>query len=286
MILNIINIICVCAVMVFVLIMAESCRENNMLEVNEYDICSDKINNKLRVVMVSDLHNAEFGNNNDMLISKIQHLNPDIVLIAGDVMVGKAGVSPQVAVDFLNRLGTLCDVYVSKGNHEMRTSLYLDQYGSMWNYMYENTKEKVTWLINDAVYLEEYNITITGLDMDAVYYRRFKLYHMDKEYLVNTLPDINNGSYNILLAHNPDYFLHYAAWGADMTFSGHVHGGIMIIPKLGGLISPMLRLFPKYYKGMYDIDAKKMILSGGLGSHTIKARVNNKPEIVVVNFHG
>jgi hypothetical protein len=271
--------------MCFVLIFAESCRENNMLAVSQYDVCSDKLKNNMKVVMVSDLHNAEFGDNNDMLISKIQHLEPDVILVAGDVMVGKAGVSPQVAVDFLNRLGTLCHVYVSKGNHEMRTSLYLEQYGSMWNYLYENTKDKVTWLINDAVYLEKYNITITGLDIDAIYYRRFKLYPMETEYLIDTLPDINNNSYNILLAHNPDYFSRYADWGADMTFSGHVHGGIMIIPKLGGVVSPMLRLFPKYYKGMYDIDNKKMILSSGLGSHTIKARVNNKPEIVVVNFH-
>jgi hypothetical protein len=256
-----------------------------MLEVNEYDICSDKINNNLKAVIVSDLHNAEFGDNNGMLISKIQHMNPDLVLVAGDVMVGKAGVSPQVAIDFLNKLGAVGNVYVSKGNHEMRASLYLEQYGDLWDKMYEGTKDTVTWLINDAVYLDKYNVTITGLDMAAIYYKRFKLYPMEKEYLINTLPDINSNSYNILMAHNPDYFPQYAEWGADMTFSGHVHGGIMIIPKLGGVISPMLRLFPKYYKGMYDIDGRKLILSSGLGSHTLKARVNNKPEIVVVNFH-
>jgi hypothetical protein len=271
--------------MCFVLIFAESCRENNMLAVSQYDVCSDKLKNNMKVVMVSDLHNAEFGDNNDMLISKIQHLEPDLVLVAGDVMVGKAGTSPQVAIDFLNRLGSVCDVYVSKGNHEMRASIYLDQYGDLWSEMYEGTKDKVTWLINDAVYLDKYNVTITGLDIAAVYYRRFHLYPMEKEYLNNVLPAINDASYNILMAHNPDYFSNYAGWGADMTFSGHVHGGIMIIPKLGGVISPMLHLFPKYYKGMYSIDSSKMILSSGLGSHTIKARINNKPEIVSVNFH-
>ena len=100
------------------------------------------------------------------------------------------------------------------------------------------------------------------------------------------LPTRHQDAYTILLAHNPDYFPVYAEWGADLVLSGHVHGGMVILPVLGGVVSPMVRLFPKYYRGMYECRNKKMILTGGLGGHTLKFRVNNKPEICVIHLEG
>ena len=87
-----------------------------------------------------------------------------------------------------------------------------------------------------------------------------------------------------MIGHDPDYFEEYSKWGADLTVSGHVHGGLIIIPRFGGLISPMIKFFPKYYKGDYTIGDQHMIVSAGLGLHTLKIRVNNEPDLVTINL--
>lgn len=286
MIIKIICIICVAGIVVLAAILLESKRENHTLAVTEYNIKDKRIKQPFRIVMLADLHNAEFGAENTALIDKIKKIHPDAILIPGDVIIGKAGVSPDVAIHFLNRIGSVAPTYISKGNHEMRTSLYTSQYGDIWERLYEETKQSVCWLINEEYKISTHNINIIGLDMDAGYYRRFRLRNMEDAYLKEQLPDLDRNAYTILLAHNPDYFQSYAKWGADLVLSGHVHGGMIILPGLGGLLSPMVRFFPKYYKGIYEYNNKKMILTGGLGGHTLKIRVNNKPEICMISLSG
>lgn len=264
-------------------IIVESYKENRLLEISSYDIRSKKIRKPIRIVMLADLHNSEFGPSNQTLLKKIQLLEPDVVLVAGDIFVGKPKKSIDIAVSFLNEMGRNYKVYVGKGNHELRASLYTDKYGDMWERFYMETKDSVIWLINDCCILPEYHICIHGLDMDAEYYKRFKTTPMDKTYLKEILPPINSNMFNILIAHNPDYFESYEKWGADLSVSGHVHGGMIIVPKIGGLLSPMVRFFPKYYKGLYKINKSNMVVSAGLGNHTFKFRVNNKPDLVVIN---
>lgn len=233
--------------------------------------------------MISDLHNACYGEKNSELLHVVETISPDLILVAGDVIVGKTGLSVDTGVDFLNSLGESFPVFVGKGNHEMRTSIY-EKYGDMWETLYERTKDKVHWLINDSIYLADYNMTIYGLDMKPEYYRRFKKLYMDSAYLEEELRKPDKRSYNILIGHDPDYFEEYAAWGADLCVSGHVHGGLIIIPHLGGLISPMIKFFPKYYKGVYNIGDSHMIVSAGMGLHTLKIRVNNEPDLVTINL--
>lgn len=257
-----------------------------MLSVSHYTITDKRIKKSATFAMIADLHNAEYGDKNEKLIKEIKKIAPDAVLIAGDVIVGKKDVSPGVAIDLLQKLGSEFPVYISKGNHEMRTGLYTEQYGDIWECLYEQTKDYAHWLINEEATLASDNIQIVGLDIDAAYYRRFRLQKMETDYLVKLLPTRHQDAYTILLAHNPDYFPVYAEWGADLVLSGHVHGGMVILPVLGGVVSPMVRLFPKYYRGMYECRNKKMILTGGLGGHTLKIRVNNKPEICVIHLEG
>ena len=87
-----------------------------------------------------------------------------------------------------------------------------------------------------------------------------------------------------MLAHHPAYFDAYASWGADLTLSGHLHGGMIRLPFVGGLVSPQMRLFPKYDKGLYTKKGKKLIVSAGLANHTVNIRINNPPELVVIDF--
>ena len=89
--------------------------------------------------------------------------------------------------------------------------------------------------------------------------------------------------YNILLSHNPLYYPAYRDWGADLTLSGHIHGGIIRIPGLGGLLSPDLTLFPRYDGGHFTERGKHLIVSRGLGNHFL-VRVMNPPEIGVITL--
>ena len=91
--------------------------------------------------------------------------------------------------------------------------------------------------------------------------------------------------YNIVIAHNPDYFDDYVEYNADLVLSGHIHGGIIAIPGIGGVISPQLRLFPKYDSGMFTRGNTTMIVSRGIGWHSIPIRIFNKAEIVSVTIH-
>lgn len=270
-------------VITLVNILLESHRENKKISFSSYRIKDKRLKKNAKIVMISDLHNACYGEKNSELLHVVETISPDLILVAGDVIVGKTGLSVDTGVDFLNSLGESFPVFVGKGNHEMRTSIY-EKYGDIWETLYERTKDKVHWLINDSIYLADYNMTIYGLDMKPEYYRRFKKLYMDSAYLEEELRKPDKRSYNILIGHDPDYFEEYAAWGADLCVSGHVHGGLIIIPHLGGLISPMIKFFPKYYKGVYNIGDSHMIVSAGMGLHTLKIRVNNEPDLVTINL--
>ena len=107
---------------------------------------------------------------------------------------------------------------------------------------------------------------------------------MEASYLEDTLGKSDIRKCNLLIAHNPDYFSEYAKWGADLTLSGHVHGGIMRLPWLGGVLSPSYRLFPKYDGGVFRENGAIMLLGRGMGSHTIPLRFFNPAQLYEVTL--
>ena len=126
---------------------------------------------------------------------------------------------------------------------------------------------------------------IYGLDLPEYWYHKFwEKRDFSKEEVEKLLGSPKKDTFSILIAHNPEYFPYYAAWGADLTVSGHIHGGIMRLPRIGGVISPSLRLFPKYDSGEFEENEKKMILSRGMGLHHVKLRFFNRPEISVIKI--
>ena len=170
------------------------------------------------------------------------------------------------------------------GNHETRLFLYPEIYGDMGKrYEEELNKIGAPFLRNKSKECND-NIRITGLEMKREYYQRFKKKLMDKSYLPEVLGEVKQEKYEILLAHNPDYFEEYAEWGADLVLSGHVHGGMMRLPILGGVISPAVKLFPKYDGGLFKEGKSTMILSRGLGMHTIPIRIFNPGELVFIKL--
>lgn len=283
-ILSILGVVCLSIILII------SYFENRKLTTTEYhisDIRVPKAFNGFHIVHLSDLHNAEFGAHNEQLIDVINELKPDIIIITGDLIIGKPEQDIAESVDFMNRLCDIAPVYFSMGNHELRVSLYEDVYGDMWKQFMERVSPKVHLLFDEkaAIIKNGDQIWLYGLNLTPELYKRIIQTPMPDDYLDSLFGACNPKEYHIFMAHNPDYFVDYAKWGANLTFAGHVHGGMIRIPWLGGALSPMIHFFPKYDKGLFKEMGQYMILSGGLGNHTFKFRVNNLPEVVSVKLY-
>lgn len=245
-----------------------------------------KLTKVCRFVFVSDLHNNSFGKENEQLLAAIDEANPDFVVSAGDMLVAKPGKSMDAAIHFIEQISKKYPIYYGNGNHEYRLRIYPEKYGDMYD-RYKEVLDNcgIHHLENDDITLQfgKRKINICGLEIDRYYYKRFKKITMSEEYVESEVGRKKN-MFTILIAHNPAYFSQYANWGADVTLSGHVHGGVVRLPKLGGVISPQFRFFPKYSGGLYKLDGKYMILSKGLGTHTIPVRIGNRAELIVVDL--
>lgn len=258
--------------------------DGNRFRVVSYGISHEKIKKPYTFVVLSDLHNKVYGKNHEKLIRAIEKEQPAGVLIAGDLLTAKPGYPLHLALDLLEQLAPKYPIYYGMGNHEARLFLYPEVYGTMGADYEEKLKGLgISLLRNESRSLGE-DLVITGLDMKREYYKRFKKTTMTTEYLKKTLGEKNKDKFQILLAHHPDYFQEYSSWGADLVLSGHVHGGMVRLPFLGGVISPALRLFPKYDGGSFEEKESRMILSRGLGMHTIPVRLFNPGELVVLKL--
>ena len=257
--------------------------------VRSYDVYSDKISRDYTFVLLSDLHGYVFGNNNDKLIEAVALQKPDAVLCAGDMFTAhriKGEIQYQAGFHVLSELSSKFPVYMGNGNHEHKIKTYTNEFGNLFaRYRSGLEKAGVTVLENDSVNIDGTNIRITGLDLKHDYFRKVVKLKMEKGYVDKLVGHSDRNAFQVLIAHNPQYFDEYANWGADLTVSGHVHGGIIRLPILGGVISPAIALFPKYDGGKFEKDGKTMILSRGLGTHSIHVRMFNPGEVDVIRVH-
>ncbi len=266
----------------FALVMFYDC---NRFVTVRYELKSKKIARECTFVLLSDLHNKSFGKENEKLLNKIEELAPDAILTAGDMLTSGKGEQYHVAVSLMEQLGAKYSVYCGMGNHEHRMALNPKLYGNIYEKYIESLhKSGIEPLINENVEMPSANINICGLQLDKCYYRKLHIYPMTGNYLRDTIGDPDKDKYQILIAHNPDYFEEYAKWGADLVVSGHVHGGLMRLPVIGGVVSPKWTLFPKYDGGRFEKDESVMILSRGLGMHTLPIRIFNPGELVVIHL--
>lgn len=258
--------------------------ENFTIEVSEYDVVTDKIPesfNNFKILQLSDFHCKSFGNNNKLLLDKIIAVNPDIIIMTGD-MVDRRYKHYENFFHLAKALGKRYPVYYTIGNHE------LDLTDSQLTDMFEIMKGYgVTVINNDSVDIKKGKDTIRlyGMwygqrfykDENGSYHNHDKFDMSEMLRLVGPAP---KDCYTVLMAHNPLDFKVYADWGADIVFAGHVHGGVVKFPVLGGLLSPGRHFFPKYFEGAYKKGSANMIVSRGVGG----IRLNSRPEIVVATL--
>lgn len=263
----------------------------NTLEIAKYTVKNKKISKDFdgyNIVQISDLHSKSFGKNNEKLLEKIKSLNPDIVVITGDLVDGENN-NYNIALDFMKQLTKLYKVYYIIGNHEQKALIkkYKDEY---IKYFDELNKIDFINLDNDKAEVNKGNskINIYGLTIPYSCYKYLfenkEITTIDREFLEQELGNLNKDEFNILLAHTPFYFDEYEKWGADLTLCGHVHGGVVRLPFVGGLLSPDRKFFPKYDLGKYEKNNSTMLVSKGLGGSKVLIRINCKPEIVSIKL--
>mgnify|MGYP000043407660 FL=1 len=260
--------------------------DSNRFVLRKLEISDPRIRRQARAVVIADLHNKQYGRDNESLLCAIREQKPDFILIAGDILTASPGKTMKPALHFLRALAEEYPVYYGNGNHEHRLKLYPETYGGMAQEYAEGLREiGIEPLVNSHVSLAELGVTVYGAEIDRKYYRRFQIPDMEDDYLSKILGQADSSVYTVLLAHNPDYFPQYAGWGADLTVSGHVHGGVARVPLWGrGVISPGMLPFPKYDGGIFREGKAVMLLSRGLGMHTIPIRIFNPGELWVVDF--
>lgn len=248
-----------------------------------------------KFVVLADLHNYKFGKNNIRLVKRIEDLAPDFIIVAGDMINKKTTCYPSNAFDLLDRLSKNYKIYYAYGNHEQRMERCIaenqgkefDSVCTSWmEYKKVLQSKGIVFLDNATITLQKNKETlwITGVSIDQRFFERTKLPKMEENYLNTLIGDSKKGRYHILIAHNPVHFVDYAKWGADLTISGHLHGGLVRLPGIGGVISPQVKLFPKYHAGNYTEDGQQMVVSRGLGSHSYMPRLFNTPEIVYITM--
>ena len=259
----------------------------NRFTVSNYKYTSKKLKKEFRAVVVSDLHNKKYGQGNERLIQAIKSEHPDMILVAGDIMNAHPRGNTDTALEFIEKLAGDFPIYYANGNHEMRMKLYTEDYGEQYEeYTAALRKLGVHHLVNDREVLEEYGVEIIGSEISKNHYIRVKPEPFGEGELVRELGEPSEDKYTILIAHNPYFFKDYAEYGADLVLSGHVHGGMVRVPFINkGIISPNVRFFPKYDGGEFTEGESVMIVSRGLGVHTIPVRMFNPGDLVVIDFY-
>ncbi len=260
--------------------------DTNRFVVRRYQVSDNRIGKPCKAVVLSDLHNKCYGKNNEKLIEEVDALKPDFLLVAGDMITSRKKAPTKNAVELLKNLVEKYPIYYANGNHEYRLKKKPERFGDIGEKYFATLQELgIEPLENAGKEIAEYNLAIYGLEIEGSYYERFQEKEMPTDYVTGLLGAPDEKKYTVLLAHNPDYFKEYAAWGADLTVSGHIHGGIARVPFWGkGVISPTFKLFPEYDGGLFEKDNATMVLGRGLGTHSLPVRVFNPAELCVIDF--
>lgn len=272
--------------------LARSRYERDCLVTEEYWIASEKIHGQGKaIVFLTDLHNKEFGEENSRLLETVRKVKPDAVLFGGDGMVAKRGNSDvRIPLALLTELAKEFPVYCGNGNHESRMLWKSEIYGEAYeNYRTALENAGIRYLSNEAADLDS-DIRIYGLDLPKSAYLP-RSGEIPEGLLKETMGEPDPEKFCLLLAHSPLFFEEYAAWGADLTLSGHFHGGTIRLPLVGGVMTPQYQFFYPRCAGYFELPGKgreksRMIVGRGLGTHSINIRLNDKPQVVVVRLCG
>ena len=252
---------------------------NTALELNSYTVTSPELPESFdgfRIAHVSDLHNAQIGDENENLLAMLRKAKPDMIAITGD-LIDSRSTDIAVALAFAEEAVKIAPCYYVTGNHESR----IDDYDKLKDGL---IRLGVTVLEDAAVSLTRsgQSITVLGVVDPAFQTDRSS----DKALMIDQLTALSDQAqgYTLLLSHRPELFSVYADAGIDLVLTGHAHGGQFRLPFAGGLVAPNQGLFPEYDAGLYTQGHTHMLVSRGIGNSLFPFRFNNRPEVLLIEL--
>ena len=228
-----------------------------------------------RIVVLSDIHAAVFGDNNELLVEKVVAAKPDIIAITGDLIDGyknlPSDIQLEVAKTLVTALVPVAPVYFITGNHDWDS-------GSIRPLLAMLEERGVHILRNKYTLLESggETIVLAGVDDPNGPADMIKPYE-----LIKKIKDAQGDDFIVLLKHRNEDLPLFNVLGVDLVICGHGHGGLIRLPLTDGLIGQQRDWFPEYTNGVYTICETNMLVSRGLGNHTGIPRVFNNPHIPV-----
>ena len=219
-------------------------------------------------MLISDFHNRRYIGGAQKILQEIKNESPDFIVAAGD-LVDRRKPNFDISREFLDGLCKIADTYYVTGNHERALGR------------------------EDAV--KKLDCKSTLLDGEYKIFDEFSIVGIpdtlgdsDNKYadLLSIFERLEN--YKIAVVHRPvqfDSYLDISKYDVDLLLCGHTHGGVVRIPFFGAFLSPDEGFFPKYSEGVYRKNGTTMVVSVGMGNTFLPLRINNFPEIVVLEIN-
>jgi len=271
-----------------------------------YSTSSIKVDSRVRVIQLSDLHSSSYGKNNKKLLERIEALEPDIIICTGDI-VDSAKDDADYAVALAGALSKIAPSYYVYGNNEVESiydfPLNEKELDKKFGFDKNNRDESALLKLKDSFEekLEKAGINVLKNEKDTI---KVKTMTIDIYGVLTSNPSSfwsysekafgdyiheNTDNLKITAVHEPFIFEEFAPdfWG-DLMVSGHTHGGVVRVPVLGPLFTREGGLFPErggaFVYGRYDAQGKPLIVSSGLENSNI-LRINNQPELVIIDIN-
>lgn len=251
------------------------------LQTTTYEFTSSKISEPVRFVFLSDLHCRNFGKHNQELCKCIADQKPDFIALVGDI-INRSSTKNEIdeVCSFIKDLTKIAPVYYSLGNHEEQ---YISTNGDE---VLQQIESASAILLNDT-YID---VDVHGQSLRLGGMIKLAYLAVEKEEdEANIFLDnfCNTDRLKIMLNHRPEGFYFGDAcqvWSVDFILSGHTHDGLIRLPFIGGLYAPIQGAFPEVYYGEYKFENNLMVITSGLAGHGMIPRINNPPEIVVIDL--
>ena len=294
------------AVAVCVAVVGSNYITNRNFKESFYNVSSLKVNNKIRVVQISDLHSCNYGSQNSDIVDRVSKLKPDIIILTGDCIDSASGNVDGV-VSFCGKLSAIAPAYYIYGNNEVEKVygevLTQDNLDKKFGFNDNNRQAEKLLEISDSIEqkLEAAGVKVLKNEMDTITVGSTTV---DIYGVLTSNPSAfwsyggetfenyiytNPGNLKITAIHEPLVFEEFSAdtWG-DVLIAGHTHGGIAKIPVLGPAYTPEGGMLPEknghLVYGRYDVNGSPLVISSGLENKNL-LRINNPPEIVIVDIN-
>ena len=246
------------------------------LELTVYDITSPAVSNALdgyKIIHISDFHSGLFSGTADDVIKMTAAQSPDIICLTGDIVDGRTRDFVPVEA-LVSGLSEIAPVYAVSGNNEH----YETSINAEMNDIYSRYGVRIMDGRTITIYRGG-TLTLSGI-ADSKGKNRTRLLRdvMSLKY------GPGREGFGIILYHRANEFYMVADTGYDLVLSGHLHGGIITLPKVGGILSPDSELFPKYSGGLYEENGTFLVSNRGIGNNHFIPRIYTPPEVVLVTL--